>query len=81
MKTIDQLLELAKNPYYKFTQQEQEILDDFLLKKSEKDSETSQETNSKKSSDKTPVTVKNIVKKTSKYPPVAQESFSDERKA
>ncbi len=79
MKTIDQLLELAKNPYYKFTQQEQEILDDFLLKKSEKDSKTSQETNSKKSSDKTPVTVKNIVKKTDTYPPVAQESTQEPR--
>ena len=78
MKTIDQLLELAKNPYYKFTQTEQEVLDDFLSKKQEKDSKTSHETSSKKLSDKTPVIVKNIVKKADTYPPVAQESSPDE---
>lgn len=71
MKTIQQLLELSKNPYYQFLPDEQAVLDDFLLKQKEKDSQTSQEKSSTESSEKTRVTVRNIVKKTL---PVAPES-------
>lgn len=31
MKTIAQLLQLSKNPYYTFTDEEKEVLDAFLL--------------------------------------------------
>ena len=71
MKTIQQLLELSKNPYYQFLPDEKEVLDDFLLKQKEKYSQTSQEKSSTESSEKTRVTVRNIVKKTL---PVAPES-------
>lgn len=71
MKTIQQLLELSKNPYYQFLPDEQAVLDDFLLKQKEKDSQSSQEKSSTESSEKTRVTVRNIVKKTL---PVAPES-------
>ena len=77
MKTIQQLLDLAKNPYYQFTKDEQAVLDDFLSKKQDKDSETSQKSNSKQSSKKTPVTVRNIVKKADTYPPEAYESAQE----
>lgn len=63
MKTIEQLLELSKNPYYKFTQDEQMVLDDFLSKKRAKDSETKQNPNSKPSDKSTDVRVRNIVPK------------------
>jgi len=76
MKTIEQLLELAKNPYYAFTSDERKVLDDFLEKKREKDLAKSQKQNSTKSSEQTPVVVKNIVKKTPTYPPEAPESGS-----
>lgn len=76
MKSIEQLLELAKNPYYKFSKDEQEVLDDFLSKKAEKASKKSQQKNSDESSQKTPVVVKNVVKKADTYPPQAPESVS-----
>lgn len=63
MKTIDQLLKLSQNPFYKLLPEEQEVLDDFLLKKQEKGSENSQKENSKKLSESTPVTVRNVVEK------------------
>lgn len=64
MKTIEQLLELSKNPYYTFTDSERAVLDDFLSKKKEEDSVNSQEKNSKPSEPNTPVLVRNIVEKT-----------------
>ena len=64
MKTIEQLLDLSKNPFYKFTSEEQAVLDDFLLKKREKDSRSKQKKSSKPSENNTPVLVRNIVKKT-----------------
>lgn len=76
MKTIQQLLELSKNPYYVFTHDERAVLDDFLAKKKDTDSTTSRKKSSTKSSKKTPVTVRNIVQKTNTYPPEAVESVS-----
>lgn len=64
MKTIAQLLELSKNPYYKFTNDEKAVLDDFLSKKKEKDSETSLKASLKTSDPNTPVRVRNVVEKT-----------------
>ena len=64
MKTIEQLLFLSKNPYYKLRPEEQEVLDDFLLKKQDEESQTSQKKNSKKLSANTNVRVKNVVQKT-----------------
>lgn len=63
MKTIEQLLILSKNPFYKLTTAEQEVVDNFLAEKQEKTSEKSQKKSSKKSLSETPVTVRNIVKK------------------
>lgn len=76
MKTIQQLLDLSKNPYYKFTAQEKEVLDDFLSKKQDSPSKPSRKKDSSKSSEKTPVTVRNIVRKADTYPPEAIESVS-----
>lgn len=78
MKTIQQLLDLSKNPFYKFTDAEQAVLDDFLSQKQESDSKKSQKESSKKSSKSTPVTVRNIVPKVTTYPPEASESVQDE---
>ena len=64
MKSIEQLLELSKNPYYKFTNDEKVVLDDFLLKKQEKASKSSHKKSSKNSEKNTPVRVRNIVEKT-----------------
>ena len=63
MKTIEQLLKLSQNPFYKLLPEEQEVLDDFLLKKQEKDLENSQKKSSEKLSESTPVTVRNVVEK------------------
>lgn len=68
MKTIEQLLKLSRNPYYKFTQTEQEVLDDFLSKNQDSDSQKSQKTNSTELSPKTRAIVRNVVKKTDTYP-------------
>lgn len=64
MKTIEQLLHLTKNPYYKLSEEEQVMLDDFLNKRSAKTSTSSAKKRSKKSGKNTPVRVRNIVKKT-----------------
>ena len=64
MKSIEQLLELSKNPYYKFTPNEMTVLDDFLSKKQEKALKSNQKKNSKNSEKNTPVRVRNIVEKT-----------------
>lgn len=69
MKTIQQLLELSKNPHYHFMPDEKRVLDDFLSKKQAKRSKRSQEKNSEESSEKTPVTVRNVVEKTDTYAP------------
>ncbi len=63
MKTIEQLLELSKNPWYKFTQDEQMVLDDFLSKKRAKDLANKQNPNSNTSDKSTDVRVRNIVPK------------------
>jgi hypothetical protein len=78
MKTIEQLLQLSKNPYYKFLPEEKEVLDDFLLKGTAPVSTTSQKTNLNKSSKKTRAIVRNIVKKAATYPPEADESSQDQ---
>lgn len=78
MKTIQQLLELNKNRFYRFTTEEQAALDDFLSKKWEEDSKISQKKKSKESPKKTPATakepkktvrVKNVVSKIDTEPP------------
>lgn len=71
MKTIEQLLELSRNPYYVFTDDERMVLNDFLLGQPVKESKSSQKTSSTKLSKKTNVIVRNIVKKTETYPPEA----------
>lgn len=68
MKTIQQLLQLSKNPFYKMSQEEKQVLDDFLAQQQDGESKPSQKKNSKKSSKKTPVIVRNIVKKVDTAP-------------
>jgi ERCC4-type nuclease len=63
MKTIEQLLQLSKNPYYVFQPDEQRLLDDFLSKKQASTSKKSRKKSSKESSEKTNVRVRNIVEK------------------
>ena len=69
MKTIEQLLFLSKNPYYKLTEDEKQVLEDFLSKKQESESKSSQKKNSKQLEKPTNVRVRNIVEKTDTYPP------------
>lgn len=64
MKTIEQLLELSKNPYYVFTKNEKVVLDDFLSKKQAPRLAPSQSKNSEQSDKNTNVHVRNIVPKT-----------------
>lgn len=64
MKTIEQLLELSSNPYYKFTNDEKAVLDDFLEKKREKESKRLRKKSSRSFGKNTPVRVLNIVDKT-----------------
>lgn len=64
MKTIEQLLDLSKNPYYKFTNDEKAVLDDFLLRKQEGELKRQQKKNLRNSGKSTPVIVRNIVEKT-----------------
>lgn len=71
MKTIEQLLELSKNPYYQLSLDERKVLDDFLEKQRAMYSTKSHSTFSTKSSKTTPVTVRNIVPKVDTYPPEA----------
>lgn len=73
MKTIEQLLFLSKNPYYKLTEDEKQVLDDFLLKKQEEESKTSPKKSSKKSTKNTNVRVRNIVEKTVPQPDEFEE--------
>lgn len=78
MKTIQQLLELSKNPYYKLTAEEQEVLNDFLFQKQVIQSKPSVKKPLKKSSKKTRVIVRNVVKKVDTYAPEATETVSNE---
>jgi len=64
MKTIEQLLYLSQNPYYKFTNDEKVVLDDFLEKKREKHLKNNQNKNSQNFDEHTPVIVRNIIPKT-----------------
>lgn len=64
MKTIEQLLKLSENPYYKLLPEEQEVLDNFLSQKREAESKQSRSSGSKKSSKNTHAIVRNVVKKT-----------------
>lgn len=73
MKTIEQLLELSKNPYYTFTNDEKAVLDDFLSKQKEDDSKSSAKKKKKSSDKNTPVRVRNIVNKTIPAPHDAPE--------
>lgn len=69
MKTIAQLLELAKNPHYTFFPDEQKVLDDFLAKRRAKHSQPSPKKNSDDSYLQTPVTVRNVVEPVDTYAP------------
>jgi len=64
MKTIEQLLELSKNPFYKFTEAEKQVLDDFLSKEQAQHSTDSVKKTLKFSGKNSPVTVRNVVPKT-----------------
>jgi cyclophilin family peptidyl-prolyl cis-trans isomerase len=68
MKTVQQLLELTKNPFYKFTSQERAVLDDFLLKSRDTTTKKSRKKPSTASSKQTRATVRNIVKPVDTYP-------------
>lgn len=67
MKTIQQLLHLSKNPFYKLSQDERQVLDDFLSQKQDTGSKKSRKKRSKKSAGK-PVVVRNIVEKADTAP-------------
>ena len=64
MKTVEQLIHLTKNPYYKMTQDEKQVLDDFLAKKRGEHSTSSTKKKEQNSENDTPVRVRNIVEKT-----------------
>lgn len=64
MKSVEQLLKLSENPFYKMTAAEEKVLDDFLLKKKEEDSKASRKKSEKHSEGNTPVRVRNIVERT-----------------
>lgn len=63
MKTIEQLLKLSNNPYFKMSDEEKEVLEDFLSKQKGEEGQTSQQKNTSESSKKTRVTVRNVVQK------------------
>jgi hypothetical protein len=68
MKSIEQLLFLHKNPYYKFTAEEQAVIDDFLLKQQDDEPANSQKKSSKQSTKQTNVRVRNVIEKTIPQP-------------
>lgn len=78
MKTIKQLLTLSKNPHYTLTQEEQLVLDNFLLRKQATRLKKSRKKFSTKSSDKTHVTVRNIVEMVDTYAPDERTVTQDE---
>lgn len=57
MKTIEQLLALSKNPYYKFSPEEEQELNSFLFKKQERASKRLAKKSSKRSDSNTRATV------------------------
>lgn len=73
MKTIQQLLELSKNPHYKFMPDEQRVLDAFLARQRDSRLPQSQDQNSNESSQRTPVTVRNVVEKVDTFPPDSRD--------
>ena len=77
MKTIQQLLELYKNPFYRFTESEQKMLNDFLLERQASELKRLQKKTSKESLAKTNVIVRNIVNKTNTYAPEADMIAQD----
>jgi hypothetical protein len=81
MKTIEQLIQLSNNPYYKFSPEEKSRLNDFLSKKSE---QSSQHKNNGKDSEKNiPATVlnKNVPKKeTGEIPTINNVAKANEKK-
>lgn len=79
MKTIQQLLHLSKNPFYKFSPDEKAVLDDFLLQPLDSLMKKSQKKHLKRLSPRTHVTVRNIVKKVDTYAPESHENAQDER--
>lgn len=79
MKTIQQLLQLSRNPFYKFSPEEKAVLDNFLLSPVDSPMTTSQKKRLKKSLQQTRVVVRNVVEKTATYPTEAHQSLSDER--
>ena len=56
VKSPELLLKLSKNPFYKLTNDEKKILDDFLSQKSEKDTTSSPKKKSRKRAKTTPAT-------------------------
>lgn len=80
MKTIEQLLELSKNPYYTFTNDEKAVLDDFLSKKKADHSTSSVKQKENSSDSNTPVRVRNIVAKTIPSPKDADEPEIEDEK-
>lgn len=75
MKTIEQILELTKNPYYSLTNEEQAVYEAFLSKKSGRT--TPQTGNSKDSDSSTPAIVKNIVRPEHGEIPTVDQSADD----
>lgn len=73
MKTIEQLLFLSKNPYYKLTEDEKQVLEDFLSKKQGSESKSSRKKSSKQLEKPTNVRVRNIVEKTVPRPDEFEE--------
>lgn len=76
MKSIAQLLELSSNPYYAFTPEERQLLDDFLETQSR--ASTQQKTSSDDSEKNIPATVinKNVVKKETGIIPLANNDVA-----
>lgn len=74
MKTIEQLLFLSKNPYYKLRPEEQQVLDDFLLKEQDESSKNSRKKSSKRLEKPTNVRVRNVVDKTIPRPEEMEEA-------
>ena len=64
MKSVEQLLQLSKNPHYTMTKEEQQVLNDFLSKKRDQAGKNSQKTSGKNLENDTNVRVRNVVPKT-----------------
>lgn len=62
VKNPETLLKLSKNPFYKMSESEQKILDDFLSQESVSDTQSSPKKRSRKRAKTTPATVKETPK-------------------